>query len=570
MHSDDDDATWDDVTTTMPKVEPAPRTLQFTGAAHEIVDEPTVELPEDQIELADEDLETIHESLSPNADKPPPLPFQPASTASAGELEAAWTVGTELLPSSAHARLDKQPALPFRPSSPGVTPTFDVDDDWSDHTKPLGNVLVPPRAHAIVDEQTMQLDDTRDHRPSRPSSVPFVQTNAPSPSAPPLRSAPRELPMLGPAAPTASLITPASTTSSLGAVPELEPVPNLDRIRIVHEPNTAVALLPWLIDGVRHMRTLVVKWTGDLVFGAPCTMRATADALHTNVFRDGDAQKSLVLASDFAPRKNAVDVTLVGHAYAPGGAAEAALVGFHFGKRDGSGFERKMMVFGERQFERVMDVGTGPGKPLLFRRVPLIYELALGGIGSRENPMGLGRDRKIAPQLEDPERLVHRPQDAIAPMCFAAVSPHWPVRHTAQKNWGRTTTSLVSFTGDFDWTAYQAAPKPQRIAVARGDETFLMSGMHAERTTITGQLPGQIARCFIVRQGELREIEGSIDTIDFDMDALDVNVVWRGSFEVRTENATDVEGVFVMMEPSTGSRMTIGEVEARYRRFVTR
>ena len=226
----------------------------------------------------------------------------------------------------------------------------------------------------------------------------------------------------------------------------------------------------------------------------------------------------------------------------------------------------KMMVFGERRFERVLDVGTGPGKALLFRQVPLIWELALGGEGSKENPVGIGRDRKLAPQLEDPERLVHRPQDAIAPICFAPISPHWPIRWINQTaaGPGQTPSGVVNLPNDFDWNTYQSAPKPQRVAAVRGDESFTMSGMHPERQTITGQLPGMTARCFVMRQGKLIEVESRLDTVAFDMDALRVDLVCRGSFEVLTENATDVEAVLVLLEPCAGPRMSMSDVSSRY------
>lgn len=581
MQSDDDE--WDDVTTMMPKRDTAEGPTERPAIKHEIVDEGTVEIADDLIELIEEDAEPAAPKAPVRGQRRPTLPFQKAVVVE----EESWDTQTELLSAQTQAHLDKQPALPFRQSTSGSVPAFDPPpDEWSDQTKPLGNVFVPPRSAGASNESTKIIPAP--HPPAqRKNPLPFVKTihdppTEPFPLAPSAVFRPPQIkqpikqdsgPLAIPTSSTSSSSSkPASVGSSpsistgpaLGAVPELAPIPNLDTIRLVHDPNLQVALVPWVIDGIRHMRTVVVKWSGDIVPGLACTMRPRAEVLHGNVFRDGDASKSLVAASDFAPQKTLVDVTLVGHAHASGGVAEASLVGFHFGKRDAGGFERKLMVFGERRFERVMDVGTGPGKPLLFRQVPLIWELALGGEGSKENPVGRGRDRKLVPQIEDPERLVHRPQDAIAPVCFAPVSPNWAVRWTKTLGTGQTPSGVVNLASDFDWSAYQVAPKAQRIPSARGDESFTMSGMHPERPIITGQLPGMIARCFVVRQGKIDEVESRLDTIAFDMDALRVDLVCRGMFEVLTERATDVEAVFVMLEKCAGARASMSDVSIRY------
>ncbi len=573
MQSEDDE--WDDVTTMMPKRDAA----ESPAIKHEIVDEGTVDIADDLIEIIEDEADPVAPDRPARHQRRPTLPFQQSVTA-----DESWETHTELLPAQTQARLDKQPALPFRQAPPGSVPAFEPpSEDWSDTTKPLGNVIVPPRATSDRDESTKILNLQPNTAAPRTNPLPFVRPihdppTEPFPEAPSaILQAPKRAPGISapvPATSPSSSVKPPvlganlsiSTTPTLGPVPDTAPIPNLDTIRLLHEPNISVALVPWVVNGVRHMRTVVAKWSCDIVPGLACTMRPRAEALHGHVFRDGDSTKSLLAASDFAPQKACVDVTLVGHAHAPGGVAEASLVGFHFGKRDAGGFERKMMVFGERRFERVMDVGTGPGKPLLFRQVPLIWELALGGEGSKENPVGIGRDRKLAPQLEDPDRLVHRPQDAIAPMCFAPVSPHWPLRwiHRPTSGPGQTPTGVFNVAEDFDWNTYQSAPKPQRIAEARGDENFMMTGMHPERQTLTGQLPGMTARCFVMRQGKLVEVQCRLDTIAFDMETLRVDLVCRGSFEVLTESATDVEAVMVLLQSSTGAQMSMNDVSSRY------
>src|SRR4051812_36895083 len=72
-----------------------------------------------------------------------------------------------------------------------------------------------------------------------------------------------------------------------------------------------------------------------------------------DVHAEGDAIHSLLYPTDFAVFKPRADVTLAGHAYAPGGASPAAQVRFRFGRK-GNGFDRSIAVFGERRWQQAV------------------------------------------------------------------------------------------------------------------------------------------------------------------------------------------------------------------------
>src|SRR5262249_9713615 len=122
--------------------------------------------------------------------------------------------------------------------------------------------------------------------------------------------------------------------------------------------------------------------------------------------------------SDFAPRKPACDVLLVGYAYAPEGRPTTRVV---VALTVGS-MTKKFAVVGNRVWQKVF--GVSPSTPEPFGQIPITYDVAFGGTdrtheqqGKVEtfaaNPVGKGYRRNLGdidgqplPNTEEIDRAV--------------------------------------------------------------------------------------------------------------------------------------------------------------------
>jgi uncharacterized protein YjbI with pentapeptide repeats len=320
-------------------------------------------------------------------------------------------------------------------------------------------------------------------------------------------------------------------------------------IPIVKPSSLSAATLPWQLLPPQDSLTVIVKGTFDIANGGPARLRKESEPVAGDVYADDDDTKSLVYASDFAVVKAKVDVTCVGSAYAESGRGVASHVEFAFGK-----LRRRAAVFGDRRWNTRLGVRTAPTEPEPFASIPLTYERAFGGPSHDANPVGLGRDGGLLPNVEDPDRLIRSPSDAPAPACFGPIPITWPERAKKLGTYGGSYREKrwPYFAEDFDRAYFQAAPASQRLERAAGDESFTIVGMDPEHTRIDGRLPGVRPRCFVERTeaagGGFEELKLELDTVAFDMNEGKVNLVWRGLVEVSEEEAPEINALFVTID----------------------
>lgn len=327
--------------------------------------------------------------------------------------------------------------------------------------------------------------------------------------------------------------------------------------------------LPWQLQAGRDSRTVVVKGTFDLVPDGAATLRAEADLASGDVCFGDAPQGTLLYPSDFAIWKPKVDVLLTGYAYAPRESSTAVEVGFRFGSR-GKGFERRLVVFGERRWDKAV-VRLAPGAPGRFRKVGLLYENAYGGAGFAANPVGLGRDGDRLPNLELKGALIDEPTDAPEPAGLAGIPPSWVARRAKLGTYDAAwqASRWPYFPADFDWHYFQAAPVAQQLEEVVGDEPFELVGVHSTLPVLEGTLGGVVPRCFVQRTadagGTFQEVKLRLDTVVFDAEAMKVNLVWRGLLEVSDDDASDVAGLFVLRHDAGTPRVGLAEAEALHR-----
>jgi hypothetical protein len=258
---------------------------------------------------------------------------------------------------------------------------------------------------------------------------------------------------------------------------------------------------------------------GEMVIVAPAALVRGERHHHDNPLR------SLRATSELAPYLPQADVVLIGHACAPHGEpvsiqpVRLAIYG------EQTLLDKTVHVYGERT----------DGFPQPFDRIPLRYELALGGPGCDENPFGVG-----AGEGRDPDPFAANiicPEAPTRPVGFGPLSRAWPSCWRLLSKADREALDRpVAELGDaFDWTYFQAAPADQRIPYLHGNEWIFLEGIHPDLPRFTCRLPGARAAARVYGAGPAREISFNADQLHIDTDEFLCALVWRRVLPVRDE-----------------------------------
>ncbi len=340
---------------------------------------------------------------------------------------------------------------------------------------------------------------------------------------------------------------------------------------IVAPGAVSVATLSWQLEPPIDSITVIAKASFALVPGESARLCQEADPPVGDVHYDDDhLGRSVIHGSDFAPRKQKVDVTLTGKVYAAA-AARSAEVRFRFGD-DETGFERRAKVFGERIWRAGAPGGT-ISKAAPFDSIPMCWENAFGGAGFDANPVGTGRaaeDKALRmPNIEDPEHLLRGPKESHVSICFAPIPMLWRAKMfesgTYDEVWLRERWPYMP--ADFDDAFYQNAPQAQQLDHIRGDEAFSIGGMHAEYRVLEGTLPGMRARCFVQGLGQdarFVELPMNLDTVSFELERMRLHLVWRGVLPVSDHHASNLEGGLLLLEPLGDEPLSLPDARERY------
>jgi hypothetical protein len=441
-------------------------------------------------------------------------------------------LGTLAIEPEAQRAAARVPGLPFRA---GPSPLHDPQ------TQPLPSAPVVTTAPERLGSTVFMEDEPR---VIAPRSLPFLMPLAPPVAARPVAPAPP---------PPIEDEPPPEPTIAIAPVRAARKRPTAGTIELVNDTALALAAIPWGLTPSRDCFTVIAKATCDLVPGGPAVLRAAADAPEGERFVDFDARgepaASCVYPTDFALYKVRADVVLTGHACAPKGAVTTMNARFAFGS-EGNSFARTVVVTGDRRWEPG-STAARPSAPEPFVRMPLIHARAFGGAKYDDNPVGVGFPDRLRrgpahlPNLEDPGRRLRTPSQTAPPACFA------PIPRSVQDLWasrGSKRTLWPCFPEELDWTLFQAAPRAQQLAFLRGDEAFEIAGLRRDHPVITGSLPGIRARAVVVRRGAAEEIALRLDTVVFDLDALTIQLVWRGTATVADERAPDLESIHLSTE----------------------
>lgn len=324
-------------------------------------------------------------------------------------------------------------------------------------------------------------------------------------------------------------------------------------MKIVAQEPFQVGMLPTSFDPPAFVGCFIAKAAFQLKPGGIATPLEEPEGVSGDVYVDDDLAKALLYPSDFVPKKARVDVVLLGTAHAPG---KAPLPQLDVGLRLGP-IAKTLRIFGKRPWKQGL-LGRSPGGPAeLFALQPLGYEFAIGGTGSKLNPVGMGLEGDEMPRIEDPKSLLTKPR-ADAPPGFGPIPLAWPQRfdHVGSYRGNYVKERWPWFPTDFDFAAFNAAPRDQQIEGAlKGDEEIVLENLHPEHSTYRSRLPGLRLRMFAkVRQADvfqLREIPVRLDTVWIDMSKEKLVLVWRGHMNVSTPKMREIANLLVWTEPLT-------------------
>ena len=262
--------------------------------------------------------------------------------------------------------------------------------------------------------------------------------------------------------------------------------------------------------------------------------------------------------TDFAPRKPACDVLLIGHAYPPEGRPVARVP---VGLRVGS-MTKRFAVVGDRVWRKVF--GVSASKPEPFRQIPITYDVAFGGTDPtheqqgkvetfRANPVGKGYRRNFGdidgqplPNTEELDRAVDDPQGDYPPMAFSPVGRSWIPRAgyvgTYDEAWMENTAPF--WPDDFDYRYFQAAPSDQIIPYPSGNEEVILRNLTPDGYRAF-RLPGQkMPVTFIPHRGRDVTVQSNVDTIVLEPSSGRFTLTWRANLPLG-KSVFDVKEVIV-------------------------
>ena len=434
-------------------------------------------------------------------------------------------LGTMAIEPEAERAATRAPAVPFRRGPAALPPPQTPPDEGRER---LGS--------------TVFIED--DARTELPRSLPFLKPLAPPVAARSVAPAPAPAPARWEEPPPLE-----QPTQELKPIRAARKRPRVGTIELVNDTALALAAIPWGLTPSRDCFTVIAKATCDLVPGGPAVLRAAADAPEGERFEDFGGAASCVYPTDFALYKVRADVVLTGHACAPKGAVTTMEAHLAFGS-EGNSFSRGVVVLGDRRWEAGL-AAARPSAPEPFVRMPLIHARAFGGKKCDANPVGTGfpdrmrRGPALLPNLEDPGRRLRTPNQTAEPACFAPIPRSWKDLWASR---GSRRAVWPCFPEELDWTLFQAAPPAQQLAFLRGDEAFEIAGMRRDHPVLTGSLPGIRARAVVVRRGDPEEIALRLDTVVFDLDAMTLQLIWRGAATVPDERAPDLDAIHLHVE----------------------
>lgn len=331
----------------------------------------------------------------------------------------------------------------------------------------------------------------------------------------------------------------------------------------IHNKTPLVPLtLPMVDENGAPMLSVITKGTFDIVPDKPATFSKTpASIREAPIFWDSEKPSSLRFEDDIAPFKPCTDVIVNGTAFAPGG---KPLPSWRAGIRVGS-LQKQVVVTGPRAWVHTPLLGWSLSPIVPVRHAPLRYELAFGGAGCDENPVGIGRvDRArvdksktvLAPQILCGDGVTPRFGEAYPVEGFGAINRMWQPRRGFAGSFDvkRLQQEGKTLPEDFSIVYWNAAhPDLCADSFFRGDEEVVLTAMHPEMATIRFGLPNQLVAVGLVHASGFRHgSPARLDTIFIDVDTMKMELTWRTTIPLFKEAVASVHIAMRPLQPIGG------------------
>ena len=296
----------------------------------------------------------------------------------------------------------------------------------------------------------------------------------------------------------------------------------------------------------RELLVVVIK--GTFVLPKPGEQVRLADEqlplIMADTFTGAPGFSAPVYEIDYAPRKHACDVLLVGSAHAPKGLQVTRM---RAGLRVGP-MEKVFDVVGDRVWQAGL-TGIGASAPKHFTTMPVSYDFAFGGADRYSedesehdaylpNPAGRGWHKHLKsawvdgtplPNTEEIGKPVSFPSDKHKPMALGPLARGWPQRArfagTYDDEW--LTDVFPFLPKDFDERYYQAAPEDQQVPVPKGPMEVVLSGLTSDgmRQFVLPHFEAPVH--VFPKKGEREDLTATLDTIAFEPDHERFTMSWR-------------------------------------------
>lgn len=340
--------------------------------------------------------------------------------------------------------------------------------------------------------------------------------------------------------------------------------------------NGSFAIVPGKNGQGDHIFAVVVKRTFRIKHGS-VVERCAADHELRKIdayYDDGDPEWATIqYESELAPHKPAVDVVVIGKAYAPGGDATTQMsVSVRVGKRS-----KAIAVFGDRECHYRQDMPPVVSAPKPFTEMEIRYERAYGGrdeISNPDipflyprNPLGTGialcnrRDTVeglTLPNLEDaddvltPERIVIGEADnwhrQPLPQGFGWFQRTWYPRSayagsyppyvdvdtvTTEERLGLLPKNHIALARQFRLPGYDprfnnGASHGMLFPEVKGDEVVTLNGL-SPSGVLEFTLPGDQPEITLDLGTGAQQVQARLDTVIIRPDELETDLIWRGA-----------------------------------------
>jgi hypothetical protein len=314
------------------------------------------------------------------------------------------------------------------------------------------------------------------------------------------------------------------------------------------------ATLLWQPRRDAWLLTVVCKATFTLAPGELELASQQYPVTHEDSYWDDDDSRSLAVASDLVPSKPRADIVLVGSAFALNSAPVRSLIA------------RLVFESLDKSIEITTDRSIGPDGTVYqgprFARMPLVYERAAGGPGTR-NPAGVrpgSRDaygRTPFPNIT-PVGKGGEISGAVEPVGFAPIAPSWPERR--QRIGSHAALFATNAWRDqplpdgIDHGYFNMAPPDQQLDAIATDGVIVLEGLSREHTSLRAKLPSVRPVVSVDRGGKSERPQMRADTLVIDTDQATVTIAWRG--HVPLESARQPHRVAVRAERGRNSWQT--------------